>query len=275
MIPVHNTKQAALFSDLFDLLKIDEIETMPDVKQLNKWAEQFAEFTELELQFVEQDDQFDWREQYYEQVIYHRGVIPTRLAHWHDFFNACIWFLFPKTKALLNRLHIIQIDQFGLTQRSKMRNAITFLDECGVVIAVSDSNARFAFRNHQWASVFVEQRSNWGQSIEAFIFGHAIYETALKPFIGFTGKAYFVDVDDGFFVLSKVKQYQQLDSILSQQIEHLNTLKDNSLLSPLPILGVPSWYDDNKQPDFYDNVDYFRPKRVAKKTEVESSIPEL
>ncbi len=276
MILEQNTKQSGLFSDLVELLNINDLDCIPKVEQLNSWALKFNEFSQLKLSFVSQDEGFDWQQQYYEQVIYQRRMIPTRLEHWHDFFNACIWFLFPKTKAVLNRLHIEQIKLFGLTQRSKTRDAITFLDECGVVIAVNDEAIKAEFRSHQWRRVFVDKKPLWGQSLDAFIFGHAIYETALKPFIGFTGKAYFVDVESGFFVLNRQQQYLQLDSILAKQIEQEDTLNDNSLLSPLPILGVPSWYDDNEQATFYDNTDYFRPKRVAKKVKQQAlPIPEL
>ena len=34
-------------------------------------------------------------------------------------------------------------------------------------------------------------------------------------------------------------------------------------LSPLPVLGVPGWWDGNEQEEFYDNTGYFRPGRIG------------
>jgi len=42
-------------------------------------------------------------------------------------------------------------------------------------------------------------------------------------------------------------------------------MQDNSQLYPLPMLGVPGWWPDNEQPEFYDNTDYFRAKRKFNK----------
>ena len=43
---------------------------------------------------------------YYEQRIFEQGLVPTRPANWHDFFNALIFLLFPQTKKEMNRLHV-------------------------------------------------------------------------------------------------------------------------------------------------------------------------
>jgi hypothetical protein len=40
-----------------------------------------------------------------------------------------------------------------------------------------------------------------------------------------------------------------------------NILENNKNLYPLPLLGVPNWYDENKEKGFYENTSYFRPKR--------------
>ncbi len=211
------------------------------------------------------DALFTEEERYYEQIIFETGCVPTRQQNWHDLFGGLIWCLFPKTKALLNKRHVDEINVHGTKQRGKHRNALTLFDECGVILAVTDSQWPTILREHQWHSAFVDMRAQWGQSINAYIFGHANYEMLTKPYIGLTGKAFFVKVPDDTFCKDLAEQYAYLDTVLYEMIAKHDCLCDNSLLSPLPLLGVPGWYDENQNVEFYSNTDYFRPKRRTRK----------
>lgn len=259
-------KEIGLFHDLIQLLQIDTLQKIPNVEQLNQWASTLSPgFIELGLKFVAQDEHFDWQEQYYEEVIYNRSLIPTRIEHWHDFFNACIWLVFPKTKQLLNRIHIEEIALHGLKKRSKCRDAVTLFDECGVVMAICESQIQGSLRSHQWHQNFWLDRHQWGKDRQGFIFGHANYEMGLSPFIGLTGKAFFIDVPVDFFNQALATQYEIMDTLLLKQIGVDKQLTNNKCLSPLPLLGVPTWYADNQNENFYANTNYFRPKREFKK----------
>ena len=78
--------------------------------------------------------QFSEDEQrYYETIISEDGVVPTREQSWHDLFNALIWLQFPKTKSLLNELHISDIEAYGVNPRTARRNRIGTLMS-GVVL---------------------------------------------------------------------------------------------------------------------------------------------
>jgi hypothetical protein len=48
---------------------------------------------------------------------------------------------------------------------------------------------------------------------------------------------------------------------LHEQIANEAVLLDNQQLTPLPLPGVPRWYNDNESAGFYHNTDYFRPQR--------------
>jgi hypothetical protein len=146
-------------------------------------------------------------------------------------------------------------------KRTPARDAITHLDESGVIITFSNPQLKVLLKNHSWQELFVHSRQRWWQQIGAFIFGHGLYEKAFQPFIGFTGKAYCVEVDEAFFQQDKRQQYQILDQLLCADIQKNDSLSDSHHLSPLPVLGVPGWWADNESPEFYDNQDYFRPKR--------------
>lgn len=248
------------YDHLIALFGIDRWHDFADCAKLNGLlGEDVVTESGKKVCFTDQD-KIDFAGRAYETVIYQSGQIPTRSNNWHDMFGAFIWCLLPKTKALLNYLHHLDIQAHGLKTRTKTRNAITLLDECGVLLAITDDAFKNQMREHQWHWCFVEQRARWGKEIMPFTIGHANYEMLTKPYIGLTGKALFVTVEADFAMLSLTEQYKVLDELLSKRIGAENLLKDNSELSPLPLLGVPGWYQDNEDPSFYDNKNYFRDK---------------
>jgi len=252
-----------LFSDLKSLLANKAWTNWPDCNELNQLMDaDVINQQGHQLTLVEQTDKLLSDGLYYEERIYLHAQVPTRPCSWHDFFNAMIYILFPKVKQEINRLHYQDIVSSGKIKRTKCRNALTLLDECGVVIAYCDDKQKEALTEQFWHQAFVANRSQWGDNIAGFIIGHANYEKALAPYIGFTAKALFVKVEPEFFSRDKFDQYRQLDTMVAQELETL--MVDNRHLYPLPILGVPHWWPDNINPNFYDNVDYFRPKRIAK-----------
>ena len=246
------------FADLNSLFSIAQYQDWPSLAQLNQ--HDIVNANQQAIEFID-NDEFEADGRYYETFIFETGKVPTRARNWHDLFGAYIWQLFPKTKALLNQLHIEEMANQACTQRSKKRNALTLFDECAVVLAVTDDSWADAFRSHQWQEVFVNRRAQWGHSIRAYTFGHANYEMLTQPFIGLTGKALFVNVPTDIFCKDLRSQYDYLDERLYEMICKQDVLADNSALSPLPLLGVPHWHDDNQHADFYANTDYFRPKR--------------
>ena len=200
---------------------------------------------------------------YYEQIIHQQHIIPTRPNSWHDLFNSLIWLQFPQTKRLLNQQHVEDIQEHGLSPRTLRRNNLTHFDECGVIITYqrSDFFSKLTknLKQHQWQSVFVENRQYWGCEINSFIFGHANLEMLLDPFIGLTGKYLTLEVDSQFSTLSYSKQVTQIDALLVRQIRQTNLFAKHKPLSPIPLLGIPDVWEANNNPEFYANTDYFRP----------------
>ncbi len=248
-----------IFADLEQFFDISRRDAAPDIAWLNQFAPTTA------VRFVDNESlSADGR--YYEAYIYATGQVPTRSDNWHDFFGGLIWCLFPKTKTLLNQLHMAEITKHGAKQRSKLRNKLTLLDECGVIICLEPAMPQHAtlLRNHQWQHTFVTQRSDWWQGVRPVIFGHAIYEMATRPFLGLTAKCLFIDVPAGFSHWSLTDAYSFLDQKLQQQIANGGLLLDNGQLTPLPLLGVPGWCSANIKTSFYQNTDYFRPVSTKK-----------
>lgn len=249
--------QEAIFADLCQMFPLTAQLKWPTVKELEQWRGDIGfEFVDNALLSA------DGR--YYEAFINACKQIPTRSENWHDLFGALIWCLFPSTKALLNRLHMVEIAQYGLKQRSTVRNKLTLFDECGVVLCIEPAAQTHSslLRSHQWQQSFITHRHAWWQHIRPLIFGHAIYEMATAPFIGLTAKALFVEVPEGFSQWPLTAAYSFIDAKLHEQIANQALLLDNQQLTPLPLLGVPGWHKDNDNASFYHNTDYFRPQRV-------------
>lgn len=250
----------AIYDHLNRLFGLSELTNWPSLAWLNGHADGIKNLNNKQICFVP-DETVDWQHGYYEEVIYKLGTIPTRSNNWHDFFGALIWLLFPQTKALLNQRHIDEITRAGLSKRTKTRNAITLFDECGLVIVCNDDTLTKKLQTHEWKNAFIENKNEWHSWVLPFMFGHANYEMATKPFLGLTAKALYLTVPHKFYEFDLKAQYHWLDSHLAMLINNENILKDNTRLFPLPFLGIPNWYGEQNN-EFYENVDYFRPKRT-------------
>ncbi len=191
----------------------------------------------------------------YEAFVARYQEIPTR-QNWHDWFNALIWHLFPLSKRKLNQLHLHDIQHAG-SARTTRRDALTLFDECAIILAVSESEIQSELHQHAWHRLFIERASEWGQTIRPFVFGHALYEQALLPHIGWCGKVICQPVASEFFALPRSSQYAFLDRHMAHRLEYLSHPKQ---LSPLPLLGVPGWHEEQTE-SFYQNHHYFCPAR--------------
>lgn len=256
--------QQPIFTQLQQLYAFNFVQ-FPKVEQLSQWIVQSrSKLADANYSFIKQNEETLAEGLGYETHIYQHHQIPTREFSWHDFFNACIWGAFPRSKQALNHQHVQQIAEFGSEKRSRKRDILTQFDECGIVLAYRNEQDKQNLQAHLWIQAFWHDRQNWHQQIKPFIFGHAIYEMCLQPFIGLTAKALFVKVDEDFFTQSLEQQMVFIDTYLSQQMIQQDIFADKRALSPLPVLGIPGWCEDNQHLSYYQNTQYFRPKRVAK-----------
>ncbi len=195
---------------------------------------------------------------YYEQIIQSKDIIPTR-ENWHDFFNGLIWLQFPKLKRYLNEQHIMEIEKYGVKHRSAIRDRITHFDECGLIILTNDTGLQADIASHNWPNVFVSRKADWHDSIRPVIFGHALYEMLLTPFIGLTAKVTIIDVDKKHDV--NALSNSDIDDMVLSLFETNNHLEKKRPWLPLPLLGIPGWAHQTQDSAFYSNTDYFMPKR--------------
>ena len=246
-----NKLEASYFKDVNHLFRLNQYKHWPKLSELNSWSR-------LPYQFVSQQQLAAAHN--YEHYIATHSAIPTRSESWHDLFNAVIWHLFPRTKRLFNQWHVEDIARHGEHPRSKRRNKITQFDECGVVIVHTQSAIPSALLAHDWQQAFVAQQQQWHQNVRVFVFGHAIYEMLLDPFIGLTAKWLSIDVAAGFWQQSLMQQYRDIDQLLARKFSQQRLFSQCHKLAPIPLLGIPGWLAD-QSPGLYANADYFRAKR--------------
>jgi hypothetical protein len=220
------------------------------------------------LKIVPQEGRPDHFEQHYAPRIYLHGEIQTRTRNWHDFFQLLTWFIFPRTKAVINATHIPKaqrrIEGGDLGRRTPLENMLSLFDEGGVVITSSDPTLLQLIRDFKWKELFWQRREELATKLDCITFGHAMYEKALAPYLGMTANAILLEVDAGYFASPLADRLAYVDGQLATLFdagEHYTQPHD---LNPFPILGMPGWDAENEDEGYYDNSQYFRPGRRAR-----------
>lgn len=189
----------------------------------------------------------------YERFIDQHQAIPTRAHNIHDFMNALTWQHFPNSKLSLHRIQIQEYEEQVLSshnKRSARQNACTLFDECGVIFVSENKGLVQAIREHQWQTLFYNKRTQLINESRIYVFGHALLEKSLKPYIGMCGNAIPLDC-------SMHTSAAEIDALLAQALP--SHLQSTAQMLAFPILGYPGWHPENASPDFYQNFDYFRP----------------
>ena len=211
----------------------------------------------------------------YESFIGTTGNIPTR-DNLHDLFNGSIWLTFPKTKALLNYYHMLEINQQGIgASRGRVRDTITVFDENGAILVTADASIGKALVDFDWQASLVAPRDKWDKPKQSnnhsqaavYIFGHALLEKLLQPRKALCAHSIVINVTQDFFALSLSERISHLDKRAADYMEALLSQLDVTprKLSPLPILGVPHYWAENANSSFYDDSHVFRSGRRRQK----------
>lgn len=198
----------------------------------------------------------------YEAFIGATGGVPTR-DNLHDFFNGLVWLSFPRIKVQLNALQAAQIALAGVGKsRGAARDGATIFDENAALLVVRDSAEGAALvgalRGHQWRRAFVEMRALFGTQAQVWLFGHALMEKLVAPYKAITAHTVVVLAGDAYFALDHAAQQAWLDATVARQLAEQGL--STAAFTPLPVLGVPGWWQDQDDA-FYDDTSVFRPKR--------------
>lgn len=179
----------------------------------------------------------------YEAYIARTGQVPTR-PNGHDFFNALVWRVHPRLKAHLNALQAGQIAQAGVGHtRGPVRDALTLFDENAAWLQ-APAPLIDALQQREWAQLFITHRALW-RDARLVLFGHALLDKLQQPRKAITAHVWVVP--------------QEVADPAAWLVEHLTpaTLATRPWW-PLPVLGVPGWWNPNEQTGFYDDAAVFR-----------------
>lgn len=241
----------------------------PDPAVLNALVEERGRIVNArgqQLRFVVQNpvaqaSRSESSEEGFEARAYLKGEVQVRPLDWHDLFNALVWMTFPTAKAVINARHHESMAAGEAGQRPPLRDALTLFDEEGVVVLSSDPALLDLLRGFRWKELFWNRREQVRENMRFLLFGHALYQKALNPFIGMTGKAILLEASKDFLDRPLRSQVADADRQLALCLWDGSRIGKGRDLAPLPVLGVPGWWKDNEAGSFYDNIDYFRPGR--------------
>ncbi|QTO43891.1 DUF3025 domain-containing protein [Burkholderia latens] len=199
----------------------------------------------------------------YETHIADTGRVPTR-HNLHDFFNALVWFAYPRIKAALNARQAAAIDAAGGVGpvRGTLRDALTLFDENAALFVTADRTLADALRGFDWKQLLVAARDAWGARCEARLVGHALLEKLVAPYKSCTAHTWIVEVSDDYFSWPDAQRAAHVDAQIAGELAtRALTSRD---FAPLPVLGVPGWCDANAAPSFYDDRAVFRSGRRSR-----------
>lgn len=220
------------------------------------------------LRVVPQGSRPSTFEDKYEARIYLKGELQLRPENAHDLFNLLVWLAFPRAKAALNARHFAALrarSASGAANRGPEQDALTLLDEGGVVVVSSDPGLLALLREWRWKDLFWTNRARLATHMQFVLFGHAVYEKAMQPFLGITSRGILLEVEPALLSAPLRDRLAEIDARLAAHIGDPGRVLVTRELDVVPILGVPGWHAGNGEASFYDNTDYFRSARRPKK----------
>ncbi len=233
---------------------IDAFKNFDDWPTIDDYQQAFQR-NQLDIRPVPQSLSINSFEEQYEPRVYLKKELQTRTQNWHDFFNALVWLSFPETKQTLNALHYQQASQRPSgSNRSLLENRITQFDECGAIIISDRQDLLDLIAAHKWEELFIKNRTAFDKHIRCVVFGHAIYEKALAPYIGMTCHGILLN-DKSLLEYSELP-LDKIDKAVAQIWQNQLQFHPEKF-SAYPLLGTPGFWP-NQSIDFYKNTQYFR-----------------
>lgn len=196
------------------------------------------------------------------------GELQVRERNWHDLFNVLAWLAFPRGKAALNARHFSALKAqraAGASNRGPVQDALTLFDEGGVIVASCDDQLLKMLAEFRWKELFWHHRHGARSRMRFVLFGHALYEKALRPFTGITGRGVVLKVEPEWLGAPVQEQTAWLDARIAAYLADPGNLLSTRELAVVPVLGVPGWCADNEREAYYDDPDQFRRGRLREK----------
>jgi Protein of unknown function (DUF3025) len=95
-----------------------------------------------------------------------------------------------------------------------------------------------------------------------YVFGHALYEKALQPFTGITGRGILWTTGPEFLAAPLEDRLPVVDAAIAHYLSDTRHLNATRELDVVPVLGVPGWFPKNEHEAYYDDIRYFQAARA-------------
>ena len=192
----------------------------------------------------------------YERAIHDTGHVALRPHDWHDAFNALCWIAWPHLKAEINRIHVLHGRQSS-AKRGAVRDALTLLDESGVLVLSADEALSMLLMQRRWKQLFVDHRDDVARSMRFLACGHALFDKLRAPYPSITGRALILSTPAVIVGETIDTQRRYAEAMSCATI--LRHVEAPPPTVALPIAGIPGWNPANAEEAFYDDAAIFRP----------------
>ena len=196
----------------------------------------------------------------YERSIRDTGCVPLRRDSWHDALNALCWIAWPQLKSSINCRHVLHGMRESV-RRGPMRDALTLIDESGVVVLSLDPGLSALLVAREWKRLFCDQRAAVARSMRFLVCGHAVLDKLRSPYRSIAGRALIVDAPDRIVGAPIITQRTFADRAAAEVVLRDDAAPPTTVAFPL--CAVPGWWAGNDRDEFYDDVTIFRPPNAA------------
>lgn len=194
----------------------------------------------------------------YERCV-HAGQIPTRDLG-HDWYNGLVWMRFVQAKRWINTSHIEDAGRQSVPSsngRSRLRDALTLFDENGALLITTEVSIRDALLIQDWQTLFVQGRVHWKGRARLLIFGHGLLDSLHTPHRGLCAKAIPV-------LVPTLDLPEKTLPVLLETV--IRAVQDPANFSPVPVMGIPGWFEESNQPGYYDDRSVYRAKATPRRS---------
>lgn len=212
------------------------------------------------LRFAEQDATLAADGLSYEQRIAERRLVAMRRDSLHDLYGALMWLQWPRSKWAIHEGQYAGIVELGPKQRSRHQQALTHIDEAGLLVVSTDASLLDALQAHHWHGLLIERRADWA-AVQVWVIGHALFELRqCRPHDLLAAKVIPVLAPAAWLSADRQHRLAALDACVAQGIASRQTSADPKDQSTLPLAAVVGWDERNVDPGFIASAACFRPK---------------